>query len=474
LFIWLCLSSSRILTRRSIWARDFASSVKQCNDLSYDESRAKTRQERSIEREHPGFVLSSISLLANRYKSGLMSGKLLVGQAGGATSVINASLTGVIDEARVQSVEAIWGMRRGAEGALAGEYVDLSHISPDQLEVLSRTPGAALGSSRHRLSDDEAEQILQFCRANDVRYFLYIGGNDSADTVHRLACLALTSGYELAAIAVPKTIDNDLPVTDHCPGYGSIARYVAVATMDSAKDTESMPTMYPVKIIEVMGRDAGWVAASASLGKLEEEDAPHLIYVPERPPSRQRFLRDIERVHGDFGRVVAVVTETLRDDNGHPFADPELSGEFDAFGHSLLRGTASAMCRLVQAELGLRSRYDKPGSLQRMSSLYTSSVDLAEAEEVGRAAVRRAVHGESDQMVTLVRDTDMPYRSHTGAAPLSDVANRQRLLPDEFLAVDMPATTEAFRRYALPLLGPHALPEYARLQAPNVVPREAL
>lgn len=397
-----------------------------------------------------------------------MTGKILVGQAGGATSVINASLVGVIQEARAHAVETIWGMRRGAEGALAGEYVDLSDITSAQLVDLRQTPGATLGSSRHKLSDEEADRLLEICRAHDIRYFLYIGGNDSADTVHRLACMARLRGYELSAFAIPKTIDNDLPVTDHCPGYGSIARYVAIATMDSAKDTESMPRMYPVKIIEVMGRNAGWVAASAGLGKVVAEDAPHLVYVPERPLSRERFLADVERVHRELGHVVAVVTETLRDERGQPFADPELSGETDAFGHPLLRGTASAMCRLVQEELGLRSRYDKPGSLQRMSSLCTSPVDLAEAEEVGRAAVRRALGGETDRMITLVRDADRPYRSHTDAAPLADIANRQRLLPDEFLSPDEPATTDEFRRYALPLLGEDALPQYTRLAGPRV------
>jgi 6-phosphofructokinase len=399
-------------------------------------------------------------------------GKLLVGQAGGATSVINASLTGVMAEARAQRIEVVWGMRRGAEGALAGEFVDLSGVSSEEIQTLRHTPGAALRSSRHKISDEEAGRLLEFCRANDVRYFLYIGGNDSADTVHRLARMARERGYDLAAIAIPKTIDNDLPVTDHCPGYGSVARYVAIATMDSAKDTESMPTMYPVKIIEVMGRNAGWVVAAASLGKRTGEDAPHLVYVPERPLSREQFLRDIENVHRELGHVVAVVGETVRDEQGHPFADTALSGEMDAFGHPLLRGTASAMCRLVQGELGLRSRYDKPGSLQRMSSLCTSPIDLAEADEVGKEAVRRAVQGESDRMITLIRDEDEPYRSHTDVAPLSEVANRQRLLPDGFLAEDGTAITEAFRQYALPLLGPHALPRYARLRAPSVVPHE--
>lgn len=393
-----------------------------------------------------------------------MAGKLLVGQAGGATAVINSSLAGVVAEARALStLDAIWGMRRAAEGALREEFVDLGSLSSDALGALARTPGAALGSSRHKLSEEEAERLLAIFRRHDIRYFLYIGGNDSADTAHRLACLASERHQELSTIVVPKTIDNDLPETDHCPGYGSIARYTAIAVMDSAKDTESMPTMYPVKIVEVMGRDAGWVAAAASLGKRDPRDAPHLIYLPERPVSRETMLGEVEDVYRELGYVVAVVPETLRDEEGKPFADPELSGERDAFGHPLLRGTAGAMCRLIQRELGLRSRYDKPGSLQRMSMLTASSVDLAEAEEVGRAAVRLALQGKTDLMVTLVRESDEPYSWHTGSAPLAQVANRQRLLPDVFLTAEGRGTTAAFKRYALPLLGPEPLPSYVRL-----------
>jgi 6-phosphofructokinase 1 len=390
-------------------------------------------------------------------------GNLLVGQAGGATAVINSSLAGIIAEAqRSGGFDGVLGMRRAAEGALQGELVDLTGMTPHALAALRATPGAALGSSRHRLSDDDAERLLSLFRRRDIRAFLYIGGNDSADTVQRLAAMATERGQELAAIAVPKTIDNDLPETDHSPGYGSIARYVAVATMDSAQDTESMPTMYPVKFIEVMGRDAGWVAAAAGLARRVEEDAPHLIYTPEMQVSRERLVDDIRRAYGEYGRVVAVTSETVRDENGRPFADARISGEVDPFGHPLLRGTADAMCRLVQAELGLRARFDKPGSLQRMSTAHVSSVDLSEAEEVGRAAVRLALAGETGRMVTLVRDSDDPYSSHTAHADLALVANRQKLLPPDFLTPDG-SVTDAFRRYVTPLLGPEPLPRYARL-----------
>lgn len=391
-----------------------------------------------------------------------MAGKLLIGQAGGATAVINSSLVAIIQEAHQQKAfDSIWGIRRGAEGAVHGDFVDLSSLSAKMLTALARTPGAALGSSRYKLSHDEVESLLDLFRQWDIQTFLYIGGNDSADTVHRLVRHAFDRNQELRAIAVPKTIDNDLPITDHSPGYGSIARYIAIATMDSAKDTESMPTMYPVKVIEVMGRNAGWVVVASTLGKREPQDAPHLILLPERWVSRQQLLRDVDRIYRELGRVVIVASETLRDENGRPFAPAR---EHDAFGHPLVRGTAGALCRLIEDELGLRSRDDKPGSLQRMSMLSASTVDLEEAAEVGRAAVRLAVAGETDLMVNLVRDADDPYRWHTESTSLIEVANQQRLLPNEFIASDGRSTTEAFRRYALPLLGPEPLPSYVRLE----------
>jgi 6-phosphofructokinase 1 len=398
-----------------------------------------------------------------------MCGKLLIGQAGGATAVINSSLAGVVEEARRSGkFAAIWGVRRAAEGALAEDFVDLTAVGSAQLDRVAATPGAALSSSRHRVDDDDAERMLAIFERHDVTVFIYIGGNDSADTAHRLDCLASARGRQLRAIAVPKTIDNDLPHTDHCPGYGSIARYVAAATMDSARDTASMPTMYPIKFIEVMGRNAGWVAAAATLGKAQPEDAPHLVYVPERPVSRNVLLEDVQRAHRRFGMVVAVVTETMRDELGEPFAHVEQSADTDAFGHPLLRGTADSMCRLVERELGLRARYDKPGSLQRMSMRWASPVDLAEAREAGRAAVRLALEGATDRMVTIVREASDPYSSHMESAPLAQIANRQRLLPDEFLTHDGRGVSDAFREYAMPLLGPDPLPRYTLLDAPRV------
>jgi 6-phosphofructokinase 1 len=385
-----------------------------------------------------------------------------VGQSGGPTAVINGSLAGVIEQAISDgAVARVLGMRRGIEGFLDGEVLELSDMDDSALDVLATTPGAALGACRLKITDEQAEAALSRIMALDVRYLCYIGGNDSADTTHRLARLARDRSYELSAIAVPKTIDNDLPETDHCPGYGSIARYVAIATAESTLDTRSLPTSYPVKIIEVMGRDAGWVAAASTLARENDVDGPHLIYVPEQPFDSTHFLHDVHDVHREVGYVVVVATETIRDAHGVPVA--VRTDGIDSFGHPIVRGAADALVVLVESELGLTARVDKPGTLQRSSALTASPVDLAEARDVGRAAVRLAVRGESDRMVTLVRTSEEPYRSSTASVSLDRVANQQRLLPSHYLTERGTDTTPAFRDYALPLLGPNPIPRYASL-----------
>lgn len=390
-------------------------------------------------------------------------GNLIVGQSGGATAVINASLWGVVAAALAsEAVENIIGMRFGIEGLLREELIDLGRQPAAMLERLRTTPAAALGACRHRLHPAEAEQALMICQRYGVRYFLYIGGNDSADTAHTLHELAVARGVDLRVISVPKTIDNDLPVTDHCPGYGSIARFVAAATQDSGKDTEAQCTLYPVKLIEVMGRNAGWVAAAAWLGKQTEDDAPHLIYLPERPVDGvDQVLEEITRVHARFGRVVVVLPETMKDRQGRPIGGSEPIF-VDSFGHRYFASPAEALTRTIGSQLGLRARYDRPGTMQRMSMALVSPVDLAEAEAVGREAVRLALMGTSDRMVTLVRQADEPYQCGLGSVELAAIANTERRLPDEFIGADGRSLTPAFARYARPLLG-GPLPAYARL-----------
>ncbi len=396
-------------------------------------------------------------------------GNLLVGQSGGCTAVINASLAGVVQQAHADGrVDDILGMRHGIEGLLLSDLVDLRYEPLTLWEQLRRTPSAALGSGRYKLREEDIGRILERLRALDVRYFIYIGGNDSADTAHRVSEAARLEGYELHAIAVPKTIDNDLPHTDHCPGYGSIARFVATVTQEVGLDTEAMRRIDPVKILEVMGRDAGWVAAAAALGKQRDSDAPHLIYTPERSLSRERFLRDIKRCHERYGYVIAVVTETVRDQSGESIARTDPVFSHDPFGHRYLTGAASYLADLVARELGLRARFDKPGTIQRMSMAMVSEVDLQEAYEVGAHAVRVALDGEDDKMVTLERISNDPYAAQPGLVPLVEIANRQKLLPDEFINGEGNHVTPAFVEYALPLIGAEAV-TYARLN--NKPPR---
>ncbi|HLZ21388.1 MAG TPA: 6-phosphofructokinase [Ktedonobacterales bacterium] len=389
-------------------------------------------------------------------------GHLLIGQSGGATAVINASLVGAALAAmEAETIDGIYGARYGIRGVLDGDLLDLRRLPAEMWDILRGTPSAALGSCRYKLREDDPARAVAALRERGIRYFLYIGGNDSADTALRLAEAARALDYDLRVVCVPKTIDNDLPETDHCPGYGSAARFLALATRDSALCTLAMPDHYPVKIIEVMGRDAGWLAAASALCKEREEDPPHLIYFPERPLSDERFLADVSSVHAACGYAVVVVAETVRDEGGQALGASGSQGT-DAFGHPLLGGAAQYLTSLVRDQLGLRARFDKPGDLQRMSSACVSSTDRAEAELVGRAAVAAALHGESGKMVTLVRRPGSIYSCETGLVDLTKIANAHRPFPSAFVSASGTDVTPAYHDYALPLVG-DPLPRYVRL-----------
>ena len=392
-----------------------------------------------------------------------MPGKLIVGQSGGCTAAINATLAGVIDQALQRpEVGAVLGMLNGIQGLLDGEVVDLGAESTETRAGLRETPSAALGSCRFKASDEHLERIVDILRRLDIRYFLYIGGNDSADTSARIEAVAQASGYELLVIGLPKTIDNDLPCTDHCPGYGSVARYLAISTIEAGLDTEAMRRFDPVKIIEVMGRDAGWLAGAAALGKHSEEDAPHLIYFPEYHLAADRFLADVQRVYERLGYVVAVVPERITDSAGNVVARSPDPTFVDAFGHAYYDSPAAYLVQEVGARLGLRARFDKPGTFQRMSMALASQTDLDEAYMAGRAGVRHAAEGMSGKMVTLVREPGPAYACSTGLAPLREVANSVKTLPREYVNAALNFVTPAFVEYALPLVG-DPLPRYTRL-----------
>ena len=376
----------------------------------------------------------------------MLKGKLIVGQSGGPTQVINSSLVGVIEEAlESDQVTGVYGSLRGITGVLDNRLIDLARESKTTLAMLRQTPGAALGTVRYKVKPEDYARMIEVFRAHEVRFFCYIGGNDSMDTAHKVHLAAQEMGYELRSIGVPKTVDNDLARTDHCPGYGSAARFVALAVRDSGWDTEAMGPSSPVKIVEVMGRNAGWLTAAAALGRQEQGDPPHLIYVPERPIEAGQLVRDVERVVREREYCVIALSEGAVPDTGLT--------EVDAFGHRMKGGAADYVAGLISDRLGLKVRMDKPNYLQRSLSLAMSTVDADEAYRVGRAAARLAVSGQSGVMVTLERQPGEAYTCDTGTAPLADIANAEKLLPDAYLAADGNDVTPAFLDYARPLIG---------------------
>lgn len=393
-----------------------------------------------------------------------LKGNLLVAQSGGPTAVINSSLAGVIQEGWAhQEITGIYGALHGIEGVLYEDLVDLRREKASTVEGLRSTPSSALGSCRHKLMPQEYTRILEVFQAHNIRYFLYIGGNDSMDTAHRVEQLAAENRYDLRALGVPKTIDNDLAYTDHSPGYGSVARWVATAVRDAGLDTEAIGVVDKVKIIEVMGRNAGWITAASALARDHPDAAPHLIYVPEHPLVIERFLDDVQRVYDRLGHVIICVCEGVKGEDGRTLVESPKTIDRDAFGHPQRGGLADFLCRQVAGELKLKARFDKPGTIQRVSMALASPVDLDEAYLVGQMAVRHAVAGVSDRMVTLVRESDEPYRCTTGLVELEKVARAEKVMPDSYLNQRGNDVTEPFLQYARPLIGA-SLPRYVQLE----------
>jgi len=362
----------------------------------------------------------------------------------------------VIEAARrSDQVGTILGTRHGVEGILAGEFVDLSAVDGDRLERLRRTPSAALGTSRHRQTDDEVERTLDIFHELSITIFTPIGGNDTAETALRLNARALARGQDLRVVAIPKTIDNDLPDMDHCPGYGSIARFIALSVRDAAFDTLAMQQLYPVKIVEVMGRNAGWLTAAGSLAFDGQPELPRpVLCLPERPFQNIEQLTTLvgERISRD-GFVVLVVPETMKWVDGHSAAG-EVPDWIDAFGHKYFPGVGSALARELSARMDLRARYDKPGTIARMAMHAASEVDIIEASESGSEAVRRALAGETGRMVTITRRDDTPsYQVDYGTTPLERIANVERLLDDDMIDATGFDVTSRFAEWAGPLVG---------------------
>ena len=387
-------------------------------------------------------------------------GKAVIGQSGGPTAVINRSLVGFIKEATSQEYEEVLGARHGLSGMLSEDFVDLSKLSDSQLYGIAKTPAAALGSVRKKPTEEDIEKLISIFEKQNIRHFFYIGGNDSAETANLVSEGAKQIGYEMKAFHIPKTIDNDLLETDHCPGYGSAARFVAHAFQGDDADNRSLKG---IKINVLMGRHAGWLTAASTLGKSSEEDGPHLVYVPEKVFNIDEFLKDVKEVYESLGRCVVAVSEGIHNKEGDYFLQTYasdtgsgLAGKTDSHGNIQLSGSGAlgdTLTNIVSEHIdGARVRADTFGYLQRSFLADISEVDAEEAERVGRHSVIASLDLQSGSVI-LKRQLSETYYCDVDVVDLDKVAKNTKDMPEEFLENEKPYVTNEFFKYAMPLTG---------------------
>lgn len=404
-------------------------------------------------------------------------------QSGGVTAVINASAAGVIETARQHPtrIGTVYAGRNGILGALDEDLIDTRHESAADIAALRHTPGGAFGSCRYKLQDlqqhrAEYQRLIEVFKAHDIGYFFYNGGGDSADTCLKVAQLSAALGYPIQAIHIPKTVDNDLPITDCCPGFGSVAKYVATSIREAGYDVASMAkTSTKVFILEVMGRHAGWITAACGLASEAEGEPPHLLLFPEIPFEPKLFLDQVDACVQRHSYCVVAVSEGIRQADGRFIAE---SGLTDAFGHAQLGGVAPVLANLVKSALGYKYHWAVADYLQRAARHLASAVDVEQAWALGARAVELALAGHGGVMPTIVRLSDVPYQWTLGMAALEDVANVEKFMPKEFISAEGFHITDACRRYLAPLIQGEAwppfvngLPHYVRLQN-RAVPRQ--
>ncbi len=397
-------------------------------------------------------------------------------QSGGVTAVINASACGVIETARQHrdKIGKVYAGRNGIIGALTEELIDTSRESAKSIRGLRLTPSGAFGSCRYKLrsfeeNEREYRRLIEVFAAHGIRYFFYNGGGDSQDTAHKVSQLGVKLGYPMTCIGIPKTVDNDLPFTDCCPGFGSVAKYVAISIREAALDVASMcETSTKVFILEVMGRHAGWIAAAAGLAQDQPGDPPHIILLPEVPFVERKFLRKVKRTVSQCGYCVVVVSEGTQYANGAFVAD---AGRKDAFGHTQLGGVAPTIANLVHTRLGYKYHWAVADYLQRSARHIASATDVEQAYAMGKAAVKFALAGKNAIMPIVVRKSDRPYRWTVGEVKLSKVANVERKMPKSYISADGFGITAKARRYLAPLIvgedhPPYVggLPQYVKLK----------
>lgn len=397
-------------------------------------------------------------------------------QSGGVTAVINASACGVIEAARKHKdrIGKLYAGRNGILGALTEDLIDTGRESDAAIRALRHTPAGAFGSARYKLKSIEQnraeyERLIAVFRAHDIRYFFYNGGGDSQDTAHKVSQIGEQLGYPIVCVGVPKTVDNDLPVTDCCPGFGSVAKYVATSIREAAFDVASMAkTSTRVFVLEVMGRHAGWITASCGLAAAKPGQAPHVLLFPEIPFDRERFLARVDETVTQEGYCVIGVSEGLKDAEGKFLSE---SGLRDAFGHAQLGGVAPVIANLVRERLGHKYHWAVADYLQRAARHIASKTDVAQAYAMGKAAVEFALKGHNAVMPIIVRTSNRPYAWKVGMVPLAEVANREKMLPRDFITPDGFGITAKCRRYLEPLIAgedfppfKNGLPDYVTLR----------
>jgi 6-phosphofructokinase len=395
----------------------------------------------------------------------MLKGNALIGQSGGPTSVINASLVGVVDAARKsKNIGKVFGMRFAIEGVLAGNLVDLSKQDPAILRALRHTPSSALGSSRHKLKDEDFEPIMATLRKHNIRYLFMIGGNDTMDTIHRIVEHARSTGYEMIGVGVPKTVDNDLFGTDHTPGFPSAARYVALSVLEAGLLARDMQKVDQFVVFQTVGRSAGWLPAAASLAKSRPEDPPHIILCPEVPFDQARFLAKVKETKDRFGFCSIVCGEGITFADGTPVSAAQVKDKFGNVEFGAMGGTSAAMMlhRMIHSEFGWRGEFQVVESLMMCAADRGVKLDFDEAYACGREAVRLATRGQGGVMVTIVRRSNRPYRVEFGTIPLKEVAVHARPMDRKYLDESGMFVSKAFRAYGAPLVG--ELPPYASLK----------
>lgn len=386
-------------------------------------------------------------------------------QSGGVTAVINASACGVIETARKHPdrIGKVYAGRNGIIGALREELIDTSEESDEAIRALLHTPGGAFGSCRYKMKNltenrREYERLVEVFQAHNIGYFFYNGGGDSQDTAFKVSQIADKMGYPITCIGVPKTVDNDLPFTDCCPGFGSVAKYVATSTLEASLDIRSMcESSTKVFILEVMGRHAGWIAAAGGLAGKGRDEPPHIILFPEIPFNREAFLARVDQSVKDYGYCVVVASEGAQYEDGRFLAD---AGGKDAFGHTQLGGVAPTLANMVKQALGHKFHWAVADYLQRSARHIASATDLEQAYTVGQKAVEMALEGKQAVMPIIVREQSKPYRWTIGEAPLSEVANQEKKMPIHYISDDGFGITDDCREYLQPLIEGEAFPPF--------------